>query len=233
MEKVKIWPIEQPLPFNPRIRYSVIESKTGYYLIDHDRDLWRYFLPVFHCVIPEKVLKINMPKFKVDSLLLDKRKTKKLKEDTTFGSGIAVLISKTLGPVLIVPILTAFIFNIPNFLYFIVAFLIMICAIILRIKLSKSAKQLITFIGEENMSEMKMWIVPASIFQVIKSLLFVICGLFGTIMLFVFLETDEVLMILLAFALGFVGVFFLLTLHVLLMHMAKYKIKILDQSNLN
>ena len=229
MEKVKIWPIERPLPFNPGSRYSIIESKTGHYLVDHDRDLRRHFLPVFHCVIPEKVMKISMPKFKVDGLLLDKRKTQKLNEDAAFKSGIGLLISKTLGPVLIIPILTALIFDVPNFIYFFVVFLIMMSVVVVRIKLSKRAKQLLDFIGEENLSETKMWIVPAGIFQVIKSLFIIIFGLFFTIMMFVFLETDEVLMILLAFILGTAVLFMFSNLHGLLMQNVNYRIKILDQ----
>lgn len=229
MENVKIWPIERKLPFNPQYRYSIIESVRGYYLVDHDKDLWRHFLPIFHCVIPEKVMKINIPKYKVDDLLLDKRRTQKINEDAAFKSGIALLISKTLGPVLLIPILTALIFDIPNFIYFIVVFLIMMSVVVIRIKLSQPAKQLLGYIGEENLAETKMWIVPASIFQVIKSFFIIIVGLFFIAMMFVFLETDEVLMILLSFILGSGMLFMFSNMHSLLMQNGKFRIKIVDK----
>ena len=174
-------------------------------------------------------MKINIPKFEINSLLLDKEKSDKQKSDGTWGIGFTVLISMTLGPALIFPILNAiFTFNLPIFINFIFAFLIIISALIIRIKLSKPAKQLIEFISEENLSETRMWIFPASIFQALISLIFLVVILFVASALFMFLGTEDNLMNLIVLSVGFMGFFALLSINSLLMHIVKYRIKILD-----
>ena len=229
MEKVKVWKILRKYPFNPRIRYSVIESEQGYYLIDHDRTLWRSVVPFLNWIIPEKAMRINLAKSEINDLLLHKRKSQKYKEDNALGTGIAVLITATLGPAFLYPIFDyLFDFNLPSFINYIIAFLIIIGVLIIKVRLSKSAKQIVEIIGEENLSKQKIRIFPASIFSAIISLASFLLMLFLASALFLFLGTEGNQMNIIILALSALGIFMLLNVNSYLMNATEYRIKVLD-----
>lgn len=232
MEKAKIWVINssKKIPFNPRSRYSVIEFEQEYYLIDNDQAWWGYISSIFTWFIPETAMKINLSEEEVDALLLDKEGVRKAEKVTNLVPAIGVLISMTLGPVFLFPMIDYFFnFHFPIFINVLVAFAIIFSMLILKSRLSKSAHQIIDIIGKENLSVTRMVIFPASIGQAIKILFSTVCFFIMALFLFMFLFTENNEMNFMGSLLGVVGLFFVFHPNAFLRMLAEYKIKILDQ----
>ena len=155
MERANIWVISsKKFSFKPRFRYSVIEFEQNYYLIDNDQAWWGYISPIFTWNIPEIVMKINLSKEEVDTLLLDKEGQKKVDEIGTSAAGVGVLISMIVGPVFLYPLIERlFNFHFPIFINVVIAFTIIASMLILKVRLSKSAYQIIDVIGSEKVEK--------------------------------------------------------------------------------
>ncbi|MDV4457985.1 DUF443 family protein, partial [Enterococcus faecium] len=72
METVRLWIFMKN--FRSALRYVILESKSGYYLIDTDHyTFWGgYLFPIFNWIIPHKVMKINLPAEEINRLILNK-----------------------------------------------------------------------------------------------------------------------------------------------------------------
>ena len=230
MEKAKIWWIScENLSFNPRFRYSVIEFKQNYYLLDNNQAWWGNISPIFTWIIPEKVMKIKLSKEEVDALLLNKEEQIKSDEIHASTSGIGVFISVVLGPMFIFPMAERFFgFYLPTVINMLISLIIIIAMVVYKSRLSKSAVQIIDTIGTENLSETRLSIVPESIGQAIKILTFRIFFLMMSLGLFIFLSTEANEVNVIGWLGGLMGLFGVLYSNTFLRKFARYKIKILD-----
>lgn len=59
--------------FRSALRYVILESKSGYYLIDTDHYTFgEATFSDFNWIIPHKVMKINLPAEEINRLILNK-----------------------------------------------------------------------------------------------------------------------------------------------------------------
>ena len=229
MGEAKIWRIlSKNLAFNPYLRYIVIEFEQNHYLVDNNYAWWGYISPIFTWIIPEKVMKINLSKEEVDALLLDREGQEKSGESNTSARGIGVFISVVLGPLLFPMADHFFGFYIPISINMLISLAIITAMVVLKSRLSKSAVQIMDFIGTENLSEIRIAIVPLSVWQALKILAsrmvfsMMLLGLF----MFIFAESNE--MNVMGWLAGLFGLSGVLYQNFLLRTFARYKIKIFD-----
>ncbi|HCR4707914.1 DUF443 family protein, partial [Enterococcus faecium] len=102
METVRLWIFMKN--FRSALRYVILESKSGYYLIDTDHyTFWGgYLFPIFNWIIPHKVMKINLPAEEINRLILNKDLQRKREKEHSnvawIGPAFAVVTSSIVGP---------------------------------------------------------------------------------------------------------------------------------------
>jgi len=231
LEEVKFWRINGKLPKDmPRMRYSVIESKEAYYLIDNDRTWWRHAFPVLNWIIPDEAMKINLSNDLINTLLINKRLSKKQNERGMTGTGIAALISVVFGSSFLFPIFDLLGIHLPTYVNLIIVIVIHTSIYIWKRRNSKKAEKILDIIGMEHLSRQKLRISPASFSQIILILfafyILILFWLFGT---FHFIsEMDDTNPIL--FLVGGMAFFGYLHVNALFrVNLERYKIKAIDE----
>ena len=225
MEKVEIWKILRKFPFNTA-RYSIIEFKEGYYLMDHEQNWWRYVFPMISWLIPRKVMNINLSKLEINTLLLDKKLSKKRDKEGNTGISLVAIIG---GGPLVISFLELLNINVSVYINLIIVLAIMAFILIWKIRTSKNAVKILDVIGKENLSGERILIFPSSLFQVIK-----VCFFFVFLNIVVLISKIHFLLMESGQSNPFLflggAMFFLAWIHMdgLLMIMGKYRIKILD-----
>ncbi|MBA1326418.1 DUF443 family protein [Enterococcus faecium] len=161
METVRLWIFMKN--FRSALRYVILESKSGYYLIDTDHyTFWGgYLFPIFNWIIPHKVMKINLPAEEINRLILNKDLQRKREKEHSnvawIGPAFAVVTSSIVGPML-ESIYSDFHWNTLFICYFKYS-----CSFVYKGYVSKKNKDILTLIGVNNLSSTKIILFPESI----------------------------------------------------------------------
>lgn len=178
-----------------RLRYIVMEVKSRHYLIDIDSSsfLWGYICPIVHWIIPHRAMEINLPSSEINRLLLNKeleeerRVRRKMKIRDWIIFLVLIIILRSIGSSILMYSHLS-----PLISYFLLILGISVF-IGLRIIISKKNEKVLKIIGEHNLSEVRISLVPDSPLEMLK-IMFVFVGmilfsLFG-FMLFSTLGSD-------------------------------------------
>ena len=168
MENVKMWQIAKSFPMG--LRYVVMETDSGYYLIDTDSPsfLVGYLSPLFSWFVSHTIMKIHLPPEEIHRLLLNKELQAKNAAIIPGLAGVSVILGVVVLPRLIGPILDpifeGWYSDLSAYLTYLVLFFALFLPILLKIFLSrKSQRMMLTIIGKENLSSFPVSITPASI----------------------------------------------------------------------
>ncbi|EME3439571.1 DUF443 family protein, partial [Enterococcus faecium] len=146
METVRLWIFMKN--FRSALRYVILESKSGYYLIDTDHyTFWGgYLFPIFNWIIPHKVMKINLPAEEINRLILNKDLQRKREKEHSnvawIGPAFAVVTSSIVGPIL-ESIYSDFSIEI-RYLFVTLSIAVLLC---IKGYVSKKNKDILTLIG--------------------------------------------------------------------------------------
>jgi uncharacterized membrane protein (TIGR01218 family) len=230
LEKIKMHILERFTDKSIRLNYTVLESETGYYLIDNNRAWWGYIFPMLAWVIPEETKKIHLSKREVNTLLLDKKLAKKRDKDGKTSVAFATMAGNPIVISLLFPVIRLLDIHLPIYINILIVCLISGYMLAWRMKNTKNAKRILDIIGKENLSKQKMLIFPSSIFQGLKALFF-----FSLAIIFIligkthFLWEESNATNGIMFVLGAMGFFGYLYANLLLKLLAKYRIKMIDK----
>ncbi|MDQ8565021.1 DUF443 family protein [Enterococcus faecium] len=224
METARIWIFMKN--FRSALRYVILESKSGYYLIDTDHYtfLGGYLFPIFNWIIPHKVMKINLPADKINRLILNKDLQRKREKEHSnviwIGAAFAVVTSSIVGPML-ESIYSDFSIGI-RYLFVTLSIAVLLC---IKGYVNKKNKDILTLIGVNNLSSTKIILFPESIKEGSRLLIiFIMLILFSVSSMVAFIVSNN------WFILAGVMLFssFYLFSNALLAQRGKYKFKILD-----
>ena len=176
MQYAEMWKLMRK-SYYLRLRYIVMEVKSSHYLIDIDSPSfrWGYICPVIHWIIPHKAHKINLPSSEINRLFLNKeleedkkdRRKMRIKDWTLFI--LLIIILRVLNiPILVYSHLSPFVS------YFLLMLGISVL-VGLRIFISKKNEKVLNIIGAQNLSEIKISLVPDSPLEILK-IMFVFIG---------------------------------------------------------
>ena len=232
MEQVKIWRINGNIPKKiPRLRYSIIETKDEYYLIDNDRTRWRHALPITNWIVPDESMKINLSETEIETLLLNREEFKKQEENKPTAVGLATLFGGPITMLFINPIFEQLGIQLSESINLIIVLLMSGYILFMKKRNSKKAEKILDIIGRDNLTKQRMRIFPKSVSQGIKvwfifAMVFMM-ALFCS-MHFIFDEANESNPIL--FLAGAIGLYLYINMNsVSKTNIGKYQIKIIDE----
>jgi len=163
---------------NTRGKYTVVVSKKGYYLIDHDKAWWGYILPIFSWIIPQKVMKINLPMELIAKTIINRATHDEIQENrdaTRPWSNFGLIIVFSMGGLFAA--LSSLAFSSSIILNIIISIVLISVTLYFKVTYSRRAEAtlerfLYEKISESSFTEMRMLIFPSSPFQVIKGLFY-------------------------------------------------------------
>ena len=176
MHYAKMWKLTRK-SYYLRLRYVVMEAESKHYLIDVDSPSfrWGYICPAIHWIVPHRVHEIHLSSFELRRSFLnkeleeDRRDRRKMKVKDWIILVFSIIIFRSIGSsILMYSYLSLF-------MGYFLLLLGMSLLIGLKIIVSKKNKKVLKMIGEHNLSEVKISLVPDSPLEMLK-IIFVFIG---------------------------------------------------------
>jgi len=169
MQYAKMWKLMRK-SYYLRLRYVVMEAESKHYLIDIDSPSfrWGYICPIIHWIVPHRVHEIHLSSSELSRSFLnkdleeDRRDRRKMKVKDWIMLVFLIIIFRSIdSSILMYSYLSLFM---SYFLLLLGMFLL----VGLKIIVSKKNKKVLKMIGGDNLSEVKISLVPDSPFEMLK-----------------------------------------------------------------